>query len=156
MHSSRRMCSVIWKDKQLVLLLSTHAPPIAEGDPMICSVPRRNGEERPQIPILLVLVKYYTTKIQRVDVDNQLQGNYLWLSRSHKWWHWVFLFLWEMTTFDMYIMYLEILKKLRKSRETIIHLQFQIGLVQALTHGWKDRYNCELLDLRNKPIIHCP
>ena len=123
MHLSRRMCFVIWKDKQLVLLLSMHAPPIAEGDPMICSVPRRNGGERPQIPTLPILVEYYTTKMQRVDVDNQLQGNYSWLSRSHKWWHREFLFLWEMTTIDMYIMYLEILRKLRKSREAITHLQ---------------------------------
>jgi hypothetical protein len=50
MHESRRMCAAIWKDKQLVLLLSTHAPPITSGDPMECTVPRRNGPTRPDIP----------------------------------------------------------------------------------------------------------
>jgi hypothetical protein len=27
MHELRKMCSVLWKDKMPVLLLSTHAPP---------------------------------------------------------------------------------------------------------------------------------
>jgi hypothetical protein len=39
MHESRKMCSVLWKDKMPVLLLSTHAPPITSGDPEDCTVP---------------------------------------------------------------------------------------------------------------------
>ena len=42
-HESKKMCSVIWKDNQPVLLLSTHALPITPGDPRDCTVPRRNG-----------------------------------------------------------------------------------------------------------------
>ena len=62
MHSSRRLSSVIWKDKQRVLLLSTHAPPITNGNAMSFSVPPHNGRERPQIPTSLILVEY-TTKM---------------------------------------------------------------------------------------------
>jgi hypothetical protein len=43
MHESRRMCTAIWKDKQPVLLLSIHAPPVTSGVPMDCTVPRSNG-----------------------------------------------------------------------------------------------------------------
>ena len=35
---------------------------------------------------------------------------------------------------DMYIIYLEILKKLNKSSKAIIYLQFQIGLTKAFIH----------------------
>ena len=90
---------------------------------MNCSMPRRNGGERPQVPTSPVLLKY-TMKMRGVDVADQLWGNYTWLSKSHKWWHRVFFFLWKMTTINMYIIYLEVLKKLDKSNETITHLQF--------------------------------
>jgi hypothetical protein len=55
MHESRRMSSILWKDKMPVLLLSTHAPPIFAGDPQDCTVPRRSGAIRYDIrtsPIL--------------------------------------------------------------------------------------------------------
>ena len=60
MHSSKRMCFVIWKDKQPLLLLSTYAPPIPIGDPMTCTVLRRNGGDRPQIPTSSIFVDYTT------------------------------------------------------------------------------------------------
>ena len=133
MHSFGKMCLVIWKDKQLVLLLSTHAPPIVEGDPMNCSMPRCNGEERPQVPTSSTLLEY-TMQMRGVDVADQLLGNHTWLSRSHKWLHRVFLFLWEMTTINIYIIYLEILSKLNKSKEAITPLQFQVGFAQTFTY----------------------
>jgi hypothetical protein len=39
MHNSRKICSVLWKDKMSVLLLSTHAPLITLGNPWDCTVP---------------------------------------------------------------------------------------------------------------------
>ena len=125
MHSSRKMCFVIWKDKQPILLLSIHALPIIEGNPMNCSMPRRNRGERPQVQTSLVLLEY-TMKMRGVDVANQLCGNYSWLSSSHKWWHHVFLFF--LPTINMYIIYLEILRKMGKSMEAIMYLQFRIQL----------------------------
>jgi hypothetical protein len=121
MHESRKMCSVIWKDKQLVLLLSTHAPPITHGNPRDCTVPRRNGATRPDIPTSPVL-KEYTKNMRGVDVGNHLRGNYTSLTRTHKWWHRVFHFFLDLTTVNMYIMYLDILKQLGKSHEALIHL----------------------------------
>jgi hypothetical protein len=47
MHDSRKMCSVLWKDKMHVLLLSTHAPLITPGNPRDCMVPRQMVQEGP-------------------------------------------------------------------------------------------------------------
>ena len=72
------MCFIIWKDKQFVLLLSIHVPPIIKGNPISCSLPKHNRGERPLILTLPVLWEY-TMKMQRVDdVANQLCGNYSW------------------------------------------------------------------------------
>jgi hypothetical protein len=43
MHESRLMSSVLWKDKKLVLLLSTSAIPIGFPCVPVDTVPRRNG-----------------------------------------------------------------------------------------------------------------
>ena len=37
-HSSKRLYSMVWKNKQFVLLLSTYALPITEGDSRSCYV----------------------------------------------------------------------------------------------------------------------
>jgi hypothetical protein len=75
MHESRRMCAAIWKDKQLVLLLSTHAPSITHRHPMECTVPRWNGALRPDIPTSSIL-KEYTRNMHGVDVADHRWGNY--------------------------------------------------------------------------------
>ena len=75
MHNSRKMCSVLWKDKMPVLLLSTHAQPIMLGNPKDCTVPRRDGAQRPDIPTSLVLQEY-TTNMKGVDVVDHIRGNY--------------------------------------------------------------------------------
>ena len=58
MHDSRKTCFIIRKNKQLVLLLSTHAPLIIQGVSMICIVPRKDGANYTFIPISLVLLEY--------------------------------------------------------------------------------------------------
>ena len=89
MHDSRKICFVIWKDKQPILLLSTYASPIINGHPMTCTVPRRDGANRSFIPTSPILFEY-TTHMRGVNVADQLGGNYSWLSKSHKWWHRIF------------------------------------------------------------------
>jgi hypothetical protein len=155
MHESRRMSSVLWKDKMHVLLLSTHAPPVFPGDPWDCTVPRRNGAIRSDIPTSPVLQEY-TSNMRGVDVADHLRGNYTTQVRTHKWWHRVFFFLWDVTVTNMYIMYLQILQRLGHSEEGITHLQFRNGLAQALTQNWGTR-NCKgSLELPRHLKIHCP
>jgi hypothetical protein len=155
MHESRRMCSVLWKDKQPVLLLSTHAPPITAGDPRNCTVPRRDGARRPDICTSPVLVEY-TNNMRGVDVADHLRGNYTTQVCTHKWWHRVFFFLWDLTTVNMYIMYLRILKLLDQEEEAITHLQFRNGLAQALIHNWVGTNPRGSIELPRVPTIHCP
>jgi hypothetical protein len=49
------MSSVLWKDKMLVLLLSTHAPLVFAGDPRDCTVPCQNGAIKSDIQTSSVL-----------------------------------------------------------------------------------------------------
>ena len=68
----------------------------------------------------------------------------------------MFLLLWEMTSINMYIMYLEISKKIDKSMDAITHLQFQIELAQTLSYRWEGWNINEIPNLPHRPRIHCP
>jgi hypothetical protein len=122
---------------------------------MDCTVPRRNGALCLDIPTSPVL-KEYTTNMRGVDVADHLRENYSALTRTHKWWHRVFHFLLDMTTVNMYIMYLEILRKLDKSHLAITHLQYKVHLCQALTWRWKGTNPIGAPNLPRLPKIHCP
>jgi hypothetical protein len=155
MHDSKRMCSVLWKDKMPVLLLSTHAPPIMPGNPRDCTVPRRDGALRPDIPTSPVLQEY-TKNMRGLDVADHIRGNYTYQVRTHKWWHRIYMFLLDLSTTQIYLYYLEILKKLDKLHEAITHLQFVNGLCQALTQDWVGPNQIGALQLPRYPVIHCP
>jgi hypothetical protein len=85
-HRSRGLSSVMWKDKCLVLLISTHALPICFPCMPVHIVPWRNGAVREIVPMSPMLVDY-TTSMRGVDVAYQLQASYSSQSHSHKWWH---------------------------------------------------------------------
>jgi hypothetical protein len=96
----------MWKDKCPVLLISTHANPI--GFPCVPrdEVPRWNGPVREKIPTSPILIEYRTFT-RGVDVADQLRASYSSQSRSHKWWHWIFFALLDITEVNAYVMYLD-------------------------------------------------
>ena len=114
MHESRRISSVIWKDKKAVVLLSTHALPI-----------EFHHED--------------TNFMQGVDVADQLRASYTCQTCSHKWWHRPFFFLLDQTIINMYIYYLAILGQGRIGRAQMTHLQFKTNFCEALTCNWPHR-----------------
>ena len=126
MHSSWAMSPVMWKDKFLVLLLSTHAVPI--GLPSMyppSEVHHCFGALRHQIPTLPILLEY-TTYMCGMDVANQLKSSYTTQSRSHKWWHKIFNGLFDISTVNMYIMYLDRCKQgLNPVSIPLRHLHFK-------------------------------
>jgi hypothetical protein len=138
-----------------VLLLSTHAPPITLGNPEDCTVPQREGSRRPNIHTSPVLQEY-TTHMCGIDIADHLRGNYSYCTCTHKWWHKVFFFLWDLSMTSIYIMYLEILVRLDKDHEAITHVHFRNGMAQALTHSWLDPNPRGALDLPRVLTIHCP
>jgi hypothetical protein len=138
-----------------VLLLSTHAPPITTGNPRDCIVPRWDDARRPDIPTSPVLQEYITN-MREVDVADHICGNYTYQVCTHKWWHRIYMFFMDLSSVQMYLYYLEILKKLEKSHEAITHLQFMNGLCQALTQDWVGPNQIGALGLPRYPIIHCP
>jgi hypothetical protein len=75
MHESRDISSTLWKDKRLVLLLSTNAQPIGFPCKPVDVVPRRNDAIREDIHSSLKH-KEYTTKMCGVDVADQLRASY--------------------------------------------------------------------------------
>jgi hypothetical protein len=89
-----------------VLLISTHANPI--GFPCVPrdEVPRWNGPVREKIPTSPILIEYRTFT-RGVDVADQLRASYSSQSRSHKWWHWIFFALLDITEVNAYVMYLD-------------------------------------------------
>jgi hypothetical protein len=158
MHDSCTIRSVLWKDKHHVLLISTHARPIqAPYEKPVVTAPRRQGATRINIQTSLVLLEY-TTDMRGVDVADQLRASYSAQVRSHKWWHRIFFFLLDMTVVNMYIIYVECVKNLWVPRLPMTHLQFKMGLCEALLEGWsmRDLYPPDLPALPNRPVICTP
>ena len=50
MHNSQHISSVMWKDKKVVLLVSSHAIPLGPPNVAITVVPQRSGAIREFIP----------------------------------------------------------------------------------------------------------
>jgi hypothetical protein len=156
MHDSRRISTIMWKDKCSVLLISTHAMPI--GYPCVPrdEVPRHNGavwEFMGTSPML----HEYTTYMRGVDVADQLRASYSSQTGSHKWWYRIFWFLIDMTEVNMYIMFLS---RATKGRNPIphpmSHLQFKTALAEALLCNWEHRVHISNAELIHRPEIHMP
>jgi hypothetical protein len=137
MHESREINCVMWKDKCLVLLISSHALPIGYPCMPRSEVPRRNGVVREEIPTSPMLLEY--TKFMRgVDVADQLRASYSSLPRSHKWWHRVFFAMLDVTEVNMYVMYLDRCRQgPNPVKSPLTHLRFKIAFSEALLEGWR-------------------
>jgi uncharacterized short protein YbdD (DUF466 family) len=122
-----------------MLLISTYARPIQPPcDKTVITVPHCNGAVRENIQTSPVLHEY-TKDMRGMDVADQLQASYSCQMRSHKWWHYIFFFLLDMTIVNMYIVYLAHMKNSRQGRIPMTHLQFKVSLCEALLDGWKKR-----------------
>ena len=72
MYESHDLASVSWKDKRLVILISSHAMPIDDLESEKQSyVLRKNGANCELVPTSPMHLKY-TTFMCRVDVANQM------------------------------------------------------------------------------------
>ena len=92
MHDSRNVACVMWKDKNHVLLISTHALAIQPPCEFpVIMVPRRQGAVQESIPTSAVLLEY-TTYMWGVDVADELRALYSCQIQSHRWWHWTLFF----------------------------------------------------------------
>jgi hypothetical protein len=82
MHEEGKIYCAVWKDKQPVILLSTHAEPIKPHGPRLF-VWRKFGGRKKKVhtgPMHL----QYTENMRGIDTADQLQGVYSSLTRSHK------------------------------------------------------------------------
>jgi hypothetical protein len=141
MHASKEIAYIMWKDKRLVILITTHAelvqPPCTHPD-LLAKVPRRNGAVRDAIHTSPIHFEY-TTYVRGIDVADQLRVSYSCQTRFHKWWHWVFFFVIDTTVVNMYIIYLSLLRRQRVLSRPMTHLQFKTQLCQALLQNWPSR-----------------
>jgi hypothetical protein len=155
MHDSKKVSCVVWKDKRSVLLLSTHAKPIVSEGEETPTVPRRNGAERPQNDTSPMHLEY-TNNMRGVDVADHVRSNYSCQVKTCKWWHRVFFYLLDMTTTNMYVMYLDLWKKLPTGERPLTHLQFLNEMCKALTQNPALQDDIGILELPYAPHIHIP
>jgi hypothetical protein len=155
MHDSRKLSCVVWKDKKSILLLSTHAKPIVTEGEEIPTISRRNGEDRPLIKTSPVYLEY-TNNMRRVDVADHVRSNYSCQVRTHKWWHRVFFFLLDLTTTNMYVMYMDLWKVHGYGGHPLTHLQFLNEMCKSLTQNWHGEDDIGVLELPYAPRIHVP
>jgi hypothetical protein len=82
---------MIWKDKQVVLLLSTYVKSVAlPGSKLL--VRRKIGGRKKEICTTPMYLQY-TINMRGVDAADQLRSIYLCLMRSHKWWYCIFFYM---------------------------------------------------------------
>ena len=88
MHEERKVRCMVWKDKQPVVLLSTHAEPIPQlGErPFIW---HKIGGKKKKVWTGSMHLQY-TKNMRDVDTADRLRTVYSSLTQSHKWWHCVF------------------------------------------------------------------
>jgi hypothetical protein len=100
-------------------------------------VPQCNGAIREFIAISPMLCEY-TTYMRGVDVADELWASYSSQTRSHKWWHWIFWFLIDITEVNMYVMHLSRTVEGRKPiLQPMFHLQFKTALAEVLLRSWE-------------------
>ena len=156
MHEDRSISCVMWKDKCLVLLISSHAILIGYPCVPVDTMPWRHGAVWENIQTSPILLEY-TTYMQRVDVADQLQASYSSQTRSHKWWHRVFWAMLDVTEVNMYIRYLSRCKEGRNPiTHPMNHLDIKVALCKALLHGWPLRNTILNEALTHQPSIHMP
>lgn len=103
LHEERRVCCMVWKDKQPVVLLSTHAESIPQpGErPFVW---RKIGGKNKKVRIGPMHLQY-TRNMRGVDIADQLRTVYSSLTRSHKWWHHLFFYLLGTTVCNTWIIH---------------------------------------------------
>lgn len=107
-------------------MVSTHTQPLLrngkKGDR-----PYRIGEVKVNLSTSHVHLEY-TTFIQGVDIIDQLCVSYMCQSRTHKWWHRVFLL--DTTTVNAYILHID--TSVGAGQTLKSHLNFLLKVVQML------------------------
>jgi glutathionylspermidine synthase len=71
-----------------------------------------------------------------MDVTDYVRSNYFCQVRIYKWWHCVFFFLLDLTTTNMYVMYLDLWKKHGAGDRLLTQLQFLNKMCKSLIQNW--------------------
>jgi hypothetical protein len=119
-HQEGNICCGVWKDKKPVVLLSTHALPVAPAGerPFVW---RKFGGKRKKVRTSPMLLQY-TQNMRGVDTADQLRGVYSCLTESHKWWHRVFFYMLDSTVSNMWIIHSDL--RFRFLEDPLTHMSF--------------------------------
>jgi hypothetical protein len=90
-HRKRKICCAVWKDKQLLVLLSMHVEPAPPPGIRQFMWHKFGGRWKKVCTGPMHL--QYTWDMRGVDTSDQIRGVYSSLSRSHKWWHRLFFYM---------------------------------------------------------------
>jgi hypothetical protein len=132
MHREGKICCVVWKDKQPVVLLSTHAEAVPPPRECPCVWRKFRGRRRKVKTGPMHL--QYTRNMRGVDTADQLRGVYSYLTRSHKWWHRIFFYMLDTTVSNMWIIHSDL--SFRFLQEPLTYLAFQLQFAKELAAKW--------------------
>jgi len=147
MIEEKDICCIIWKDKNEVVLLSTHIKPTSPVG-LKQFVYRRIRKEIKIRPIHL----QYLKTLRGVDRDDQLCVVYISLTRSHKWWHRVFFYLLDISIYNAWIVYNDV--SFRLLEKPLTHLSFQLQLRKELLVKWTSHNEAWSIVSLDMPSIH--
>jgi hypothetical protein len=104
MHRHRQMTAVSWQDSDLVSMLSTSKDAWHPNLNVLC---REKGRRYRMVVPSTPIQREYEEFMRGVDVSDHLRTSYSIQMRSHKWWHKVFIFGFDQSIVNQYILYLE-------------------------------------------------
>jgi hypothetical protein len=150
MHEEGDICCVVWKDKKPVVLLSTHALPLAPAGerPFVW---RKFGGKKKKVRTSPMLLQY-TRNMRGVDIADQLRGVYSCLTESHKWWHRVFFYMLDSMVSNMWIIHSDL--RFRFLEDPMTHLSFQLQLAKDLAAKWVGRKRGYSIFAPFYPAVH--
>ncbi|XP_033218240.1 piggyBac transposable element-derived protein 4-like [Belonocnema kinseyi] len=117
-----KLCLIVWKDKKVVSLLTTHECPVM----MTTGKLNRRTEEYQEKPNVVIS---YNNNMGGVDLSDQIIHLYELLRKTVKWYRKVFFHFLDMATFSASVVYNSFHpeKKMKKNQ-----LDFRLALVDEL------------------------
>lgn len=89
-----------------------------------------------------------------VDVCDQLLGTYSTLPKTHKWWHRIVFFLFDMSLMNSWSLHCSNARAVNVAELT--NSGFQLAMAEELTSSWKGRMRCMSLWSPNIALNSCP
>ena len=135
MHKEGNICCSVWKDQNAVVLPSTHAEALPSTEKSLFVYKKINGKRKKVRTGPMHL--QYTQNMTGIDTADQIQGQYSYLTRSHKQWYRIFFYFLDTTISNAWIVHNDL--TFRFCEEPLSHMFFQMCLAKELLAKWTSK-----------------